>query len=446
MSHNQRQRTIQLSLIVFCCLFVAATRTEVPVDCQTCTCIVGFWLPPPQHSWYKNEQVAVRIDDAWDPVERGYLQEGIEKWNQANNCSGVSFSDFRPIHFVTYDLAQAPPDFTVWFVRTGPLGVRAFYTEPQIQRRIRAAIVPIIPEFNNQNPPMHFVYLGTHELGHTLDLNDCLSGNNCTNCSAGTCSIMGGYSLDAGFNTGGPKQADNDAVDLVYCPPPCPQFCDLDSCGLNCVSLDICTYPNNNGCPDGYSGGLGRGCCTPQSPIVVDVSGNGVNLTDAEHGVPFDISAVGTPKHLAWTLPDSDDAWLVLDRNANGTIDNGSELFGNFTPQPIPPTGSVRNGFLALAEYDKTVNGGNNDGVITNQDAIFTSLRLWQDINHNGISEPSELKTLPSVGLTSIELDYKESRKFDEYGNSFRYRAKVKDLRGSQLGRWAWDVFLVSAP
>jgi hypothetical protein len=178
----------------------------------------------------------------------------------------------------------------------------------------------------------------------------------------------------------------------------------------------------------------------------VDVSGNGVNLTDAEHGVLFDISGTGTPKHLAWTVPDSDDAWLVLDRNGNGTIDNGSELFGNFTPQPVPPVGTERNGFLALAEYDKTVNGGNHDRVITNQDSVFTSLRLWQDVNHNGISEPSELKTLPSVGLTSIELDYKYSRKLDDYGNNFRYRAKVKDVRGSQLGRWAWDVFLVSAP
>lgn len=445
MSYNFRQRTIQFSLILFCCLFVAATRAEVPVGCQSCTCVVGFWLTPPQHSWLKNEQVAVRIDDAWDPVDQGYLQQGIEKWNQANNCSNVSFHDFSSIHFASYNLDQSPPDFTVWFVRTGPLGVRVFYNSPT-ERRIRAAIVPLIPEFNNQNPPMHFVYLGTHELGHTLDLNDCLSGNNCTNCSAGTCSIMGGYSLDPAFNTGGPKDADNAAVDIVYCPPPCEQTCDLETCGYHCIPRDLCTYPENGGCPNGYSGFGRGGCCQPSSPIVVDVSGNGVSLTDAEHGVLFDISAIGTPKHLAWTVPGSDDAWLVLDRNANGTIDNGSELFGNFTPQPIPPAGSERNGFLALAEYDKTVNGGNNDTVITNEDAVFTSLRLWQDVNHNGVSEPSELKTLPSVGLTSIELDYKESRKFDDYGNNFRYRAKVTDLRGGQLGRWAWDVFLVSAP
>ena len=446
MSYNYRQRIIQFSLILFCCLFVAATRAEVSVDGQSCTCIVGFWNPPPKYSWYKNQQVAVRIDDAWDSTERGYFQEGIEKWNQANNCSGVSFYDFSAIHFTSYDLTQAPPDFTVWWERTGPLGVIAFYTFPQTQKRIRAAIVPLIPEFQSQNPPMFFVYLGTHEIGHTFDLNDCLANNGCTNCSAGNCSIMGGQSQDPLFNTGGPKEADNGAVNYVYCPPPCPQFCDLESCGLNCVSQDICTYPNNNGCPDGYSGALGRGCCTPQSPIVIDVSGNGVNLTDAEHGVLFDISATETPKHLAWTLLGSDDAWLVLDRNGNGTIDNGSELFGNFTPQPIPPPGSERNGFLALAEYDKRVNGGNSDGFITNQDSVFTALRLWQDVNHNGISEPSELKPLSSIGLASIELDYKESRKFDEYGNKFRYRAKVKDLHGSQLGRWAWDVFLVSAP
>ena len=182
------------------------------------------------------------------------------------------------------------------------------------------------------------------------------------------------------------------------------------------------------------------------TPILVDVAGNGFNMTEGPRGVWYDLSGHGTKRLIGWTSSNSDDAWLVLDRNNDGAIQDGTELFGTFTQQPAPPAGVAPNGFLALAEYDKPEKGGNGDRKIDPQDAIFSSLRLWQDSDHNGLSATSELHSLAELGLQSVELDYKESKREDQFGNLFRYRAKVTDVHGAQLGRWAWDVIPARGP
>ncbi len=204
-------------------------------------------------------------------------------------------------------------------------------------------------------------------------------------------------------------------------PPPSITFCDNPDPGS-----DLCA-PN---------------CTNGESPIIIDTMGEGFHLTSAAMGVKFDIAANGHPLQLGWTDPLYHNGFLALDRNHNGTIDDGTELFGNFTPQL---SSAMPNGFLALAEFDKPENGGNGDGVIDERDAVFPRLLIWIDENHDGKSQPNELHTLAELGIYSISLDYKASRRVDEFGNVFRFRTKLNpgSTEGqSNSGRWAFDVFL----
>lgn len=192
---------------------------------------------------------------------------------------------------------------------------------------------------------------------------------------------------------------------------------------------------NCNGIPD-----VSEPYCS--SPVLIDLQGDGIRLTDKSDGILFDLDLDGAREQLSWTAAGVDDAWLTLDRNGNGVVDDGTELFGSTTAQPDPPHGEVQNGFLALAVFDRAENGGNEDGVIDAGDRIYRDLRLWQDVNHNGVSEPDELHALESLAIAGIGLDYKLSKKVDEFGNQFRYRAKI-EAKGSNAAKWTWDVLLI---
>jgi hypothetical protein len=264
-----------------------------------------------------------------------------------------------------------------------------------------------------------------HELGHTLGLSDCEYPG---------CGIFSSV-MEANAPTQPLPSTINGTVGQ-----PGPTSCDVLSV-LSVAPDYLCPPPPPpppQCCPYSFFNGV---CYPCTSPIILDLSGQGFSLTSAEGGVLFDISGSGHPIQMGWTASSADNAFLALP-GADGLVHDGKQLFGNFTPQPAS---DHPNGFAALAVYDLPANGGNGDGVIDSRDAIFSSLRLWIDTNHDGICQPEELHTLPSLGVNSISLKYKLSEKEDQYGNRFRYRAKVNpdDPDASRVDRNAYDVFFV---
>jgi hypothetical protein len=314
-------------------------------------------------------------------------------------------------------------------------------------QHISGGVIFVTSDTNLVNDCAAWTKAVMHELGHLQNLGDLYEG--------GGSSIMNQM---CGF----PNDSSN-------CVPSAPTTCDrtqakseskldddLDGFDLGPEAGEDCddTRPDiyplaDTDCAPGYNRDEDRDCTgyidseeygsCPASPIVIDVIGNGFSLTDREHGVAFDLDGDGQPEQIPWIAVNSDDGWLVLDRNANGTIDNGAELFGNFTPQPVSTT---LNGFEALAVFDKPEDGGNADGWVDANDEIFARLRIWLDINHDGVSQGTELRTMPSLQIRRLSLEYHATSRSDAFGNWFRFFARVDGGHGRDIGPKAYDVFL----
>jgi len=173
----------------------------------------------------------------------------------------------------------------------------------------------------------------------------------------------------------------------------------------------VCPDNNNNGIcdKDEEEGGV----INPGSPILVNLGQGPWRFLGA---ALFDLQGHG--QAALWSWPDGQLAFLALDINDNGVIDNGRELFGDQIDT---------NGFERLRDFDS-----NHDGVVNPMDDIWPHLQLWLDANRNGVTDAGELTTVNESQIVEFSLDYHRTGRRDQSGNFFRYEALVTFAGGKR--------------
>lgn len=175
--------------------------------------------------------------------------------------------------------------------------------------------------------------------------------------------------------------------------------------------------------PDGILGMLGNVADNYMTPLIIDLSGDGVHTVGEDSNVSFDFDGTGNKVNTGWSHPE--DGFLVLDKNHDGLIDAGEELFGDNSR--VHDNKLAADGFEALAYFD-----ANQDKVIDLNDAVWKSLQVWQDKNTDGISQESELFSLDALGISSISLSAKSLGTIDENSNIHHLTSVVQWASGKQ--------------
>jgi hypothetical protein len=161
---------------------------------------------------------------------------------------------------------------------------------------------------------------------------------------------------------------------------------------------------------EGYYQTICNRIVTPSAdPLILNLNGIGIETVGTGAGVLFDANGTGIKHPTGWVA--ATDGFLVLDRNGNGTIDNGTELFGNSTP--LAGGGTAANGYAALAAQDT-----NHDNAVNSLDANWNNLRVWQDLNQDGVSQSNELYTLGAEGIASLYLGVSTSYNSTQTGGT----------------------------
>lgn len=176
----------------------------------------------------------------------------------------------------------------------------------------------------------------------------------------------------------------------------------IRSAALAFCSVMICPVPGN-------------AVSCSSSPLVLDLGGDGIRTTGLSNPVVFDLNGNGSLVKTGWTVEGEEDPFLWIDLNIDGRVNGARELFGDATL--LPDGSQADNGFDALKTYDGKDYGGNADGLISELDLAWPSLRLWTDRNHDGTSQLNEISELNWSGVEEIELSFREDRDIDGFGN-----------------------------